>query len=143
MVNLLKIITKKLLLPAMIFSALNLCACNSFANNDVYGKNDTILVIVRINHCLPIGWGTKYNCSVIKSIKGKLTDIDSTFIMSASVGSENIFKDIHLLKIGSKYKVEFVKSDRISSTPYLPAGTTGLMDKKNFIWDITAIKAAD
>jgi hypothetical protein len=143
MVNLIKIIAKKTLVPTLILSALQLSACNSFFNDDISGKNDTIQVIVRINNYLPIGWGTKYNCRMIKSIKGQLTDIDSTFIMSASVGGESKFKDIHQLKIGSRYFIEFVKSDRISSTPYIPAGTTGLMDKKNFIWDITALKTAD
>jgi hypothetical protein len=141
--NLIKISIEKLLVLTLIFTNLQLSACNSFINDDVSGKNDTIQVVVKINNYLPIGWGTKYNCRVIKSIKGNLTDIDSSFIMSASVGSENVFKDIHLLKVGSNYFIEFVKSDKISSTPYIPAGTTGLMDKKNFIWDITILKKAE
>ena len=114
----------------------NANACINFSKEEVSQKNDTLRVIVKIKNCLPIGWGTKYNCQIVSILKGKLTNIDSTFIMSTSVGSENIFKDIHLLEVGKNYYIEFLRSDRKSSTPYIPAGTTGFMNKKNILWDI-------
>src|SRR3990172_7052630 len=61
-----------------------------FSETDMY---DTLQVLVKIKHVLSIGWGTLYKCQVLEIYKGVLTGIDSIFKMSASVGSENIYKD--------------------------------------------------
>ena len=132
------------LISAMVISCFLSLYCN---NHIVKGNNqtkvsDTLRVIVKIKNVLPIGWGTKYKCDVLKVIKGELTSIDSTFVMSASVGSEAIFKDIDFLKTDEYYDIEFVKSTRKSDKPYIPAGTTGLMDKVGIIWDIINLKLA-
>ena len=103
-------------------------------------QNNTIQIFVKITGMLPIGWGTKYKCEVQEIKKGVLIGIDSTFVMSVSIGSENKYKNIHFLKSNEIYSVEFVKSERKTDKSYIPAGTTGLLDKNGAIWDLINLK---
>lgn len=127
----------------LIVFSFNLSGCNCSESNFNSGKDDTLQVVVKINNSLPIGWGILYQCKVVKIMKGKLSDNETTFEMSASVGSESIFKDLQALDVNKTYFIEFVKSDRKSKTTYIPSGTTGLMDKDGIIWDMTKLKVSE
>ncbi|MBN1620611.1 hypothetical protein JW890_07800 [candidate division WOR-3 bacterium] len=93
-----------------------------------------------ITYSLPIGWGTLYRCELQEVIEGEMTGIDSTFTLSASVGSEDMFEDIHSLSIGEVYFMSFVKTDKITKKPHVPAGTTGMMDKTGAIWNLVYLQ---
>jgi hypothetical protein len=129
-----------ILLMACSFAPIKPDSNNKEKNQKQAVTGDSLVVKVQILNSLPIGWGTKYSCKVIETIRGNPDAIDSTFILSASVGSENIYENIHMLNIGERFLLLFVKSDRKSTEPYIPAGTTGFMDKANIIWDLFKIE---
>ncbi|MBN2363458.1 hypothetical protein JXL83_04930 [candidate division WOR-3 bacterium] len=104
---------------------------------------DTLTLEACILNSLPIGWGTLYQCEIHKIIEGEQPDIDSVFTMSASVGGEHIYEDVHFLSVGEIYLIKFVKTDITSDKPYIPAGTTGFVDKNGFIWIITELQKTE
>lgn len=104
---------------------------------------DTLALEARILNSLPIGWGTLYQCEIQKIIEGEASDIDSVFNMSASVGADDIYEDIHFLSDGEVYLIKFVKTDKTSDESYIPAFTTGFMDKNGCIWIIIELMKAD
>lgn len=97
---------------------------------------DSLSLEAEILNYIPIGWGTFYRCELKEVIDGEIPDIDSVFTMSASVGSEDIFEDIHSMSIGEVYLMIFVKTDKTTDKSYIPAGTTGLIDNTGNIWVI-------
>ncbi|MBN1151499.1 hypothetical protein JXA84_09820 [candidate division WOR-3 bacterium] len=103
-------------------------------------SESTLMLEIKIINSLPIGWGTLYRCELQEVIDGEMTGIDSTFTLSASVGSENMFENIHSLVIGDVYLMSFIKTDKTTKNPHIPAGTTGMMDKTGVIWNLVYLQ---
>ena len=116
----------------------------SVVGNSEYNPKptDTLKVIVKITSIIPINWGIEYGCEVTEIIGGRLIEIDSSFILSVSVGSDRIFNGIDYLELHESYTAWFVKSKvkTDKDEPYLHAGTTGLLDKRGYVWDLISIK---
>ena len=125
-----------------------LCTFFSIGQTKVALMTDTLILKVKITNQLPIGWGTKYKCEILNIVKGTMPDIDRSnlpetdkgLIFSVSVGSEKLYKNIHLLQIDEIFIIKFLKTNTYNKEPYLQAGTNGFMDKQGMIWEINSIK---
>jgi hypothetical protein len=105
--------------------------------------NDTLQVRIKIKNMIEIGWGTKYNCEILEIKNGELSGIGSTFIMSFAIGAERRFAATDRLTENDTYLVAFTRSSERTDKPYIPAGTTGFLDKNGIIWYITKIRRVD
>lgn len=101
---------------------------------------DTLQLLLKIKNVLPIGWGIKYSCDIEEVKKGYLHSDQLAIIISVSVGSEHYLEKIHLLETEAELLFTFINSGRTTDKSYIPAGTTGYLNRKGEIWDIILIE---
>jgi hypothetical protein len=107
-----------------------------------FNQNLSFQAEIKIINMVQIGWGTSYKCELVSILDGNIESLDSTFFMSASVGSERIYKEILYLEVDENYIIDFFRSGE-SNLNSVPAGTTGFLDKHGTIWLISALKKAE
>lgn len=98
-------------------------------------SDDLLIARVKINNVIPIGWGILQNCELLTLINGKMPELEGNWI----VGTQDFSKDAIEMEEGKEYQLTFKKTDNISETTYLPAGTHGFMDKDRRIWELQEI----